>query len=946
MDGEIATTEQQPANAEALKEATAVLRDLCEQRGTSSSAVETAANAGGWDADDADADDCGAGRADTGSTLKAVASDADVTQHISAVPVVEAAGVAAVDESSALPAIDSKPLVDAPEFGDRVRDTDKEPFWIPGAFPTLFQNETGDLHNYVAKEPDVVSWGPHIMRARGWHAQAHMTFSYWWLNMVQRYQALSAKKWFVRDNPRTTGYTMDDLSSMSVKTLAKNMIGYTANIPGTRASKAQLRREILTMVKQIEIETASGIGASLGARSKSAEKKQADVSMAGDVPSLFGTLTSQRYIWDDIIRIIAEVEGIENYASLSRSKRRELVNKYPLFVSWYCSVRLELILKTVVVPLYGASNYVAVFEWSPTGGMVHLHYILWKRGAPRFDLQAEELLEKAAALRKSGLVAGGEVQCDVKYVVDFFAEYITEYNPNKTDQGEEKTSHVAERVNEAEPHTASLSTQEMLELLRCENPHARFAYYERVVRTEHQHDFHYPDPLGPPNPSQPCAKLLKGTLNMWYCGNGYPRDLVCEPCDRSVAQDALRPDLWRVNLCRNCQVTNPHIPLASFGMQSNTDGTPVATRHQAEQYCCKYCSKYTKGKDHKCALYEVIDDMERKDAAAKERFGEDYQASQLAGKLHRVFMGEIGVEMCQAEVGHHANKCPEYLISREIKRVHLYKKALALNTSRSVKKEKAMKGNEGDEPQEEWWNEGDEPQDELQEEWWNEWDEPSHAAWCNQGDQPQEEPEAEAKRITKPSDVELYEERRLYWFWPKDTPISPHLPSKATPEEQVIAASLYDFFRLVKLRGGQQAHFQWHDPIACPIVVMSPVVKLTEGPDFPFGARWALMQYHPWTDRRHFLDKNDTEIKDFFRNWRKTEDCPWYVKHQYLQENNRRIRGGAGSTGNRSRVCPNSGALEPAEYEAKLEALVQAEDYGGAAALQQQQDIIFLNKEC
>jgi hypothetical protein len=91
--------------------------------------------------------------------------------------------------------------------------------------------------------------------------------------MVQRYQALSAKKWFVRDNPKSTGYTMDDLSSMSVKTLAKNMIGYTANIPGTRASKAQLRREILTMVKQIEIETASGIGASLGARSKSAEKK-------------------------------------------------------------------------------------------------------------------------------------------------------------------------------------------------------------------------------------------------------------------------------------------------------------------------------------------------------------------------------------------------------------------------------------------------------------------------------------------------------------------------------------------------------------------------------------------------------------------------------------------------------------------------------------------------
>ena len=125
--------------------------------------------------------------------------------------------------------------------------------------------------------------------------QAHFTFSYWWLNMVQRAQALSAKKWYVRDNPKATGYTVEDLSGMSVKSLAKNMVGYTASIPGTRASKAQLRRVILTMVKQIEIETAS-----------TAEGQKADAA-TGDVPSLFGTLTSQRYQWDDIISIIAQV---------------------------------------------------------------------------------------------------------------------------------------------------------------------------------------------------------------------------------------------------------------------------------------------------------------------------------------------------------------------------------------------------------------------------------------------------------------------------------------------------------------------------------------------------------------------------------------------------------------------------------------------------------------
>ena len=67
------------------------------------------------------------------------------------------------------------------------------------------------------------------------------------------------------------------------------------------------------------------------------------------------------------------VEGVEDYNSHRKSKRRELVNKCPLIVAWYCAVRLELTLKTVVVPHFGAHSYVGVCEWSPSGGMVHLH---------------------------------------------------------------------------------------------------------------------------------------------------------------------------------------------------------------------------------------------------------------------------------------------------------------------------------------------------------------------------------------------------------------------------------------------------------------------------------------------------------------------------------------------------------------------------------------------
>ena len=99
---------------------------------------------------------------------------------------------------------------------------------------------------------------------------------------------------------------------------------------------------------------------------------------------------------------------------------------------------------------------------------------------------------------------------------------MNEWNPNKNTQGEEEVSQAALKVNETDTHTGALSLREIIQLLQDEKPHERFQYYKRVVRTVQQHDYH-----GPPNPSQPCAQLLKGTLNLCYCDNGYPRDLVC-----------------------------------------------------------------------------------------------------------------------------------------------------------------------------------------------------------------------------------------------------------------------------------------------------------------------------------------------------------------------------------------------------------------------------------
>ena len=93
-----------------------------------------------------------------------------------------------------------------------------------------------------------------------------------------------------------------------------------------------------------------------------------------------------------------------------------------------------------------------------------------------------------------------------------------------------------------------------------------------------------------------------------------------------------------------------------------------------------------------------------------------------------------------------------------------------------------------------------------------------------------------------------------------------------TPEEQVKHMSVEEFFRFVQFHGGRTPYLTWHDPDGLepsrmPIVIISPAVKLREGPDFAFGARWALMKYHPWDDRRHFLEMDDSAVKEYFRSW-------------------------------------------------------------------------------
>lgn len=131
----------------------------------------------------------------------------------------------------------------------------------------------------------------------------------------------------------------------------------------------------------------------------------------------------------------------------------------------------------------------------------------------------------------------------------------------------------------------------------------------------------------------------------WYDENGFPKDLVCQPYNQSVSQDALRPDPSQCNIWRSCLVINRHMPAISFSHPSSTNDHLIATKKQAERYCCIYFTK-----THKHPLLSTIMSMERNDGQGHERRGHEWRDLTLDGHLARALMAAISDDMSQTEI--------------------------------------------------------------------------------------------------------------------------------------------------------------------------------------------------------------------------------------------------------------------------------------------------------
>ena len=160
----------------------------------------------------------------------------------------------------------------------------------------------------------------------------------------------SPERLVARDKPKPEGNKAADLRGMKLKNLAKQMIGHTAGVPGSKASKNKLRRSILSMVWQIEIET--------GRR--------------GMV-----RLATLRVSSAPSHRVTTAVEGIEYHMVMFEEQAPRACEQVSSFRRWVARCVWSSSCSPSVVPCFWSTYRCCRLQVVADGGDGHVHCVVW-----------------------------------------------------------------------------------------------------------------------------------------------------------------------------------------------------------------------------------------------------------------------------------------------------------------------------------------------------------------------------------------------------------------------------------------------------------------------------------------------------------------------------------------------------------------------------------------
>ena len=337
--------------------------------------------------------------------------------------------------------------------------------------------------------------------------------------------------------------TADDFLPENKKQTIKEMRAYAAKLPTTPGYKLERRNELETMCEQIQYMTGLTANKQRIERvnieqeyedyESSDDKEQHDTDSNTPVPPPFWNSTQEERPNNKKIHK-RPIEGIIPcyWATLTTAPfrtsvipfyinghhktnndvrvRRHLAIQNPNVVAFFSALRLESVLKNLMMDMLDLQDYYCVFEWG-SGGVLHLHCILWnfqRQYLDDWDLQ-EEQVTKRFSKRKIRLIA------------DFFNVHVSEWNLGK--EGDGSWKNIPTDTDNA-LHPASISKQEFEELLdppasedndllsldekiaKEEAKTKRLAYIVELLEKVQQHNIHKPNPFGPPLPHQKCSK--------------------------------------------------------------------------------------------------------------------------------------------------------------------------------------------------------------------------------------------------------------------------------------------------------------------------------------------------------------------------------------------------------------------------------------------------------
>ena len=737
------------------------------------------------------------------------------------------------------------------------------------AFPTLFQTGEGDIYAPRLRslnQGNKSGLDGYIRHCVHWHDNRfamHPRFLYILFNRLQRCLLLQTKTFYLKNKKPTPE---DFLPKNKIKTI-REMRAFAAKLPTTPGNKLQRRNEVETTVEQLQYVTATKFDQKTNRRTERVSTKQETVNyessddeeqherdsnntvptpindsfqegrtnkkvhkrpIEGVIPCYWATLTTAPFRTS----LIPYYINGNHETDKDVRKRRHLAIQNPNIVAFFSALRLELILKYLMVDMLELEDYYCVFEWG-SGGVLHLHCILWNFQSQYLDTWDLEEKEEKKTFSKRKL----------RLIADFFNTHVSEWNLGKEADG--SWTKIPENVDNA-PHPASISKQEFDELFdppasgdihisleeriaKEEAKCKRLAFIVELLEKVQQHNIHKPNPFGPPLPNQKCSKQkpAKEKLKHWemknYCAKGFPKPL-CECQKEYIQKERYKEKLYKLYLERNDGTINNYNSIISLALLANMDIQPVLTFEGMMGYCTKYITK----KDNPDLFRDFRDDTGKPTDAGATSFSRNEipaQQHHIQRFVSKWFNDEIKYSMISSpELNHHILRLPAYLTSRSYKKISLQSDLSRLVIPTEV-------------------------------------DIPDQNIGENQ------------PILEKEDEVSIYEKRCTYTLPPVSIGVD------------IQNMSLFLFHRQYYVRKGTICRKS-----KAPIISFKPYIspKKKNNPKYAQYMVQTLLAYKPFTQRNEYISLSEQNLEILFLQFIKSDLCPFFVKKKYKKANEKR----------------------------------------------------------